>query len=81
VKEDQVTAVHDRETAPGARGVAEEIAARVREIRASGDGILPPLLLIGTMERVGSNWVSDTLRPVTGQHNEPFRQQLGRAVE
>jgi hypothetical protein len=28
------------------------------------------------MERVGSNWVSDTLRPVTGQHNEPFRQQV-----
>jgi hypothetical protein len=29
--------------------------------------------------RVGSNRVSDTLRPVTGQHNEPFRQQLGPA--
>ena len=35
--------------------MAEEIAARVREIRASVDGILPPLLLLGTMERVGSN--------------------------
>lgn len=31
------------------------------------------------MERVGSNWVSDTLRPVTGQHNEPFRQQVSAA--
>ena len=72
-----MTAVHDQETAPRARSAAEEIAARVREIRASGDGILPPLLLLGTMERVGSNWVSDTLRPVTGQHNEPVRQQLG----
>jgi hypothetical protein len=74
-----VTAVHDQETTPGTRGAAEEIAARVREIRASGGGVLPPLLLLGTMERVGSNWVSDTLRPVTGQHNEPFRQQLGPA--
>ncbi len=74
-----MTAVHDQETAPGTRSVAEEIAARVREISASRDGILPPLLLLGTMERVGSNWVSDTLRPVTGQYNEPFRQQLGPA--
>ena len=74
-----MTAVHDQETTPGTRGAAEEIAARVREIRASGGGVLPPLLLLGTMERVGSNWVSDTLRPVTGQHNEPFRQQLGPA--
>jgi len=64
---------------PGACSVPEEITARVREMHASGDGILPPLLLLGTMERVGSNWVSDTLRPVTGQHNEPFRQQLGPA--
>jgi hypothetical protein len=38
---------------------------------------LPPLLLLGVMERVGSNWVSDTLGPVAGQHNEPFRQQVG----
>jgi hypothetical protein len=74
-----VTAVHDQEATPGALSVAEEVAARVREIRASSDGVLPPLLLLGTMERVGSNWVSDTLRPVTGQHNEPLRQQLGPA--
>jgi hypothetical protein len=39
--------------------------------------VLPPLLILGTFERVGSNWVSDMLRPVTGQHNEPFRQQIG----
>lgn len=56
-------------------GVLEEIAARVRARREADGGVLPPLLL-GVMERVGSNWVSDTLRPATGQHNEPFRQQL-----
>jgi hypothetical protein len=44
--------------------------------RARGDELLPPLLILGTSERVGSNWISDTLRPVLGQHNEPFRQQL-----
>jgi hypothetical protein len=57
-------------------GVLEEIATRVRARREADVGVLPPLLLLGVMERVGSNWVSDTLRPVTGQHNEPFRQQL-----
>jgi hypothetical protein len=41
--------------------------------------VLPPVLLLGVMERVGSNWVSDTLRSVTGQHNEPFRQQISSA--
>ena len=54
----------------------EEIATRVRARQEADGGVLPPLLLLGVMERVGSNWVSDTLRPVTGQHNEPFRQQL-----
>ena len=54
----------------------EEIAGRVKALREDRNGILPPLLLLGVMERVGSNWVSDTLRPVTGQHNEPFRQQV-----
>ena len=55
---------------------AEEIAVRVAAMREADGSILPPLLLLGVMERVGSNWVSDTLRPVTGQHNEPFRQQV-----
>lgn len=59
---------------PGWRNVRGEITARVRAVRESGDGIRPPLLLLGVMERVGSNWISDVLRPVTGQHNEPFRQ-------
>jgi hypothetical protein len=57
-------------------GVLEEIAGRVKALREDRNGILPPLLLLGVMERVGSNGVSDTLRPVTGQHNEPFRQQV-----
>jgi formylglycine-generating enzyme required for sulfatase activity len=60
-------------------GVREEVAGRAQAMREAGEGILPPLLLLGVMERVGSNWVSDTLRPVTGQHNEPFRQQLSPA--
>ena len=48
-------------------------------MQESDGSILPPLLLLGVMERVGSNWVSDTLRPVTGQHNEPFRKQISPA--
>jgi hypothetical protein len=69
----------DGTTAPGGPGALKEIAARVAAMRESGEDILPPLLLLGVMERVGSNWVSDTLRPVTGQHNEPFRQQVSPA--
>ena len=37
----------------------------------------PPVLALGVFERVGSNWLSDSLRPLMPQHNEPFRQQLG----
>jgi len=69
----------DKMPVPDGPGVRDEIAARVRAIRGSGGSVLPPVLLLGVMERVGSNWVSDTLRPVTGQHNEPFRQQIGPA--
>jgi hypothetical protein len=65
--------------APDGPGALEEIAARVAAMRESSEAILPPLFLLGVMERVGSNWMSDTLRPVTGQHNEPFRQQLSPA--
>jgi hypothetical protein len=43
------------------------------------DTALPPVLLIGTSERVGSNWALDSLRHTTVQHNEPVRQQLGSA--
>jgi formylglycine-generating enzyme required for sulfatase activity len=63
--------------------VTSEISTRVQMMRAAarqrGGALRPPLLLLGTSERVGSNWISDTLRPVLGQHNEPFRQQLGAA--
>ena len=62
-------------------GILGEIAARLAAVadaaRERGEVVLPPLLILGTSERVGSNWVSDTLRPALGQHNEPFRQQLG----
>ena len=58
----------------------DEIAARLQKMAHAaherGEVLLPPLLVLGTCERVGSNWISDTLRPVLGQHNEPFRQQL-----
>jgi len=59
----------------------DEIDRRIADLRiqarAAGVDVLPPLLALGTSERVGSNWLSDTLRPVMPQHNEPFRQQLG----
>ncbi|TQN30336.1 sulfatase-modifying factor enzyme 1 [Haloactinospora alba] len=38
----------------------------------------PLILVLGTSERVGSNWVLDSLRHSTIQHNEHLRQQLGR---
>ncbi|MEU0302889.1 sulfotransferase [Streptomyces sp. NPDC006175] len=43
-------------------------------------GLAPtaPVLALGTFERVGSNWLSDSLRAEMPQHNEPFRQQLSR---
>jgi hypothetical protein len=60
--------------------ILEEICARVEAMRTAagtaGVKLRPPLLMLGTSERVGSNWQSDTLRPVASQHNEPFRQQL-----
>jgi hypothetical protein len=88
IEEDQVAIARDRGTVPwippgpagtGGPGVLEEIAGRVRAMREADSAVLPPLLLLGVMERVGSNWVSDTLRSVTGQHNEPFRQQVSPA--
>ena len=60
--------------------VLAEVQACTQAMRsaahARGMSLLPPLLMLGTSERVGSNWLSDTLRPVMDQHNEPFRQQL-----
>src|ERR1700685_4540992 len=60
-------------------GVMAEIRRRIEVMRstacACGTSLLPPLLMLGTSERVGSTWLSDTLRPVMEQHNEPFRQQ------
>ena len=37
-----------------------------------------PLLVLGTFERVGSNWLLDTLNQCAHTHNEPFKQQLGK---
>lgn len=70
-------------TAQAARADALDVMAEIRgrtEVMRSaalarGMSLLPPLLMLGTSERVGSNWLSDTLRPVMDQHNEPFRQQ------
>ena len=64
----------------GAGSIPGEICARVEAMRTAagttGVELRPPLLMLGTSERVGSNWLSDTLRPIAEQHNEPFRQQL-----
>ncbi len=62
--------------------VLEEIHHRVATARQAvevrGSSLLPPLLVVGTSERVGSNWLSDTLGAAgLPQHNEPLRQQLG----
>jgi hypothetical protein len=60
--------------------ISQQISRHLTHMRAAATAaatpLYPPLLLLGTSERVGSNWLSDTLRAVSGQHNEPFRQQL-----
>ncbi|MGW0708202.1 SUMF1/EgtB/PvdO family nonheme iron enzyme [Streptomyces sp. NPDC002643] len=57
-------------------GSVENLAARVEHLT---DGSPAPVLALGVFERVGSNWLSDSLRRVMPQHNEPFRQQLSRS--
>jgi Sulfatase-modifying factor enzyme 1 len=58
-----------------------EINCRVASLQATAASdkqpILAPLLVLGTSERVGSNWLSDSLRSTAIVHNEPWRQQLG----
>ena len=74
-----VTNVTGQAAGTDALDVMAEIRGRTAAMRsaafARGMSLLPPLLMLGTSERVGSNWLSDTLRPVMDQHNEPFRQQ------
>lgn len=63
--------------------VLGEISQRLSDMASAtgedGPQVVPPLLILGTSERVGSNWISDALRPAAVQHNEPFRQQIGPA--
>lgn len=63
------------------RPVLDEIDARVAAARTRaeerGAVMRSPVLALGVSERVGSNWLSDLLRPVMVQHNEPLRQQIG----
>ncbi|WP_369185817.1 hypothetical protein [Streptomyces sp. Y1] len=69
-------------TLPGKRRTDDEASTDSpldRIARSALRGGMPPLLLLGAFERVGSNWASDVLRPVMQQHNEPFRQQFGAA--
>jgi hypothetical protein len=54
----------------------EEIATRLHNQHTAGRAPVAPLLVLGTSERVGSNWLSDTLGTWWQQHNEPLRQQL-----
>jgi len=65
------------------RHVLDEIGARVTAARAlaarRGLRLRSPVLALGVSERVGSNWLSDLLRAVMRQHNEPLRQQIGAA--
>lgn len=62
----------------GGPGTAAAIAAQVAGLHGPEAARMAPCLALGIFERVGSNWLSDSLRPVMPQHNEPFRQQLGR---
>ena len=55
----------------GAGSIPGEICARVEAMRTAAGTtdveLRPPLLMLGTSERVGSNWLSDTLRPAGPQ--------------
>src|ERR1022692_3833347 len=57
--------------AGGSGLVAAEVEARLAVItqaaRVRGEQVLAPLLILGTSERVGSNWGSDTLRHGLGR--------------
>ncbi|MCX4966316.1 hypothetical protein OHA98_16010 [Streptomyces sp. NBC_00654] len=60
-------------------GTIESIVMRMAHLDEQCGGPAPaPVLALGIFERVGSNWLSDSLRGAMPQHNEPFRQQLGR---
>ncbi|MEV3853090.1 SUMF1/EgtB/PvdO family nonheme iron enzyme [Streptomyces sp. NPDC050095] len=60
-------------------GTIKDIVARMARLAEQDGRPSPaPVLALGIFERVGSNWLSDSLREVMPQHNEPFRQQLGR---
>ncbi|MFJ7489651.1 sulfotransferase [Streptomyces sp. NPDC097727] len=61
----------------------KDIAARVVALHRQDEGkglalTTAPVMALGIFERVGSNWLSDSLRGEMPQHNEPFRQQLSR---
>ncbi|MFI6688007.1 SUMF1/EgtB/PvdO family nonheme iron enzyme [Streptomyces sp. NPDC050485] len=58
--------------------IASVVARMDRLAEQSGGPAVAPVLALGTFERVGSNWLCDSLREAMPQHNEPFRQQLGR---
>ncbi|MEV5129099.1 hypothetical protein ACN6K8_000267 [[Kitasatospora] papulosa] len=59
--------------------IARRVAALYGQYEAEGPALrTAPVLALGTFERVGSNWLSDSLRAEMPQHNEPFRQQLSR---
>ncbi|WP_331763285.1 hypothetical protein [Streptomyces sp. NBC_01238] len=55
----------------------KDIAARVAALHGKDEGeglalTTAPVLALGIFERVGSNWLSDSLRAEMPQHNEPF---------
>jgi hypothetical protein len=69
------------QASPVVAEITERLAAMVSAADARGEQVLPPLLILGTSERVGSNWVSDTLRPVLSQHDhEAPRARLAAAA-
>jgi len=64
-----VTSVTGQAAGTDVLDVMAEIRGRTAAMRsaafARGMSLLPPLLMLGTSERVGSNWLSDTLRPAS----------------
>lgn len=57
-------------------GITARIATADNKAKACGVTLRPPLLVLGISERVGSNWLADTVRSSLVSHVEPLRQQI-----
>jgi hypothetical protein len=56
--------------------IRQALATMRQQADVAGAAALPPILVLGVFERVGSNWLLATVNPETPVYNEPLRQQI-----